>query len=57
MIEEIVDYMIDHDDTICMNAAVNNVCALYFKNNASNKVKKKMLLMLIIWKKYINNLF
>lgn len=41
LIEEKVNYMIDDDDTICMNASDNGVCALYFKNNASNKIENK----------------
>ncbi|MCI6265339.1 MAG: hypothetical protein MR598_00650 [Erysipelotrichaceae bacterium] len=38
LLEEHVDYMIDDDSNICINAADNGICALYFKNNASNKV-------------------
>lgn len=49
LIEEKVDYMIDDDDTICINAADNNVCALYFKNNASNKVKKENVINVNNW--------
>ena len=30
--------MIDDDSNICINAADNGICSLYFKNNASNKV-------------------
>ena len=37
LLEEHVDYMIDDDNNICINAANNGICALYFKNNASNK--------------------
>lgn len=33
--------MIDDDDTICKNAADNGVVALYFKNNASNRIENK----------------
>ena len=33
--------MIDDDNHICINAADNGICALYFKNNASNKVNKE----------------
>lgn len=49
LIEEGVDYMIDDDDTICINAADNNVCALYFKNNASNKVEKENVINVNNW--------
>lgn len=38
LLEEHVDYMIDDDSNICINAADNGICSLYFKNNASNKV-------------------
>ena len=33
---EKVDYIIDDDETICLNASEKNITALYFKNNASN---------------------
>ena len=49
LIDENVDYMIDDDDTICINAADNNICALYFKNNASNKVEKKNVINVNNW--------
>ena len=38
LLEEHFDYMIDDDSNICINAADNGICSLYFKNNASNKV-------------------
>ena len=41
--------MIDDDDTICINAADNNVCALYFKNNASNKIEKENVINVNNW--------
>ena len=47
--EEHVDYVIDDDDKICMNAADNNICALYFKNNASNKVDKDNVINVNNW--------
>ena len=47
--EEHVDYVIDDDDKICMNAADNNICALYFKNNASNKVDKNNVINVNNW--------
>lgn len=37
-LEEKVDYIIDDDDNICLNAAKNNINAIYFKNNASQKL-------------------
>lgn len=49
LIEENVDYMIDDDDTICINAADNNICALYFKNNASNKIEKENVINVNNW--------
>ena len=49
LIGENVDYMIDDDDTICISAADNNICALYFKNNASNKVEKKNVINVNNW--------
>lgn len=39
-IEERVDYIIDDDDIICTNASKSNINAIYFKNNASNKLKE-----------------
>ena len=41
LLEEKVNYIIDDDNNICINASDNGVCALYFKNNASNKVEKE----------------
>jgi len=40
LIDEKVDYIIDDDETICINAANQSICALYLKNNASNRVEK-----------------
>lgn len=37
---EKVDYIIDDDEFICLNASKNNICALYFKNNASEKLEE-----------------
>ena len=39
-IEEKVDYIIDYDSAICVNASNNNIHALYFKNNASDKLEE-----------------
>lgn len=44
-IEENVDYIIDDDENICINASKNNIYALYFKNNASNKVEENKYLI------------
>ncbi len=41
LIKEKVDYLIDDDDTICINASNNGICALYLKNNASNKIENQ----------------
>lgn len=49
LIKEKVDYIIDDDDTICMNASDHNIHALYFKNNASNKVEKKNVINVNNW--------
>ena len=38
-IEENVDYIIDDDEDICINASKNGINALFFKNNASNKLE------------------
>lgn len=39
-LKEKVDYIIDDDDEICLNAANNSINALYFKNNASQKLEE-----------------
>lgn len=39
-LEEKVDYIIDDDDVICTNASKNNINAIYFKNNAQNKLEE-----------------
>ena len=49
LVEEHVDYMIDDDDMICKNASDNNICALYFKNNASNRVDKGNVINVNNW--------
>ncbi len=49
LLKENVDYMIDDDETICLNASDNNICALYFKNNASNKVEKEKVININNW--------
>jgi uncharacterized HAD superfamily protein len=49
LLEEHVDYMIDDDNNICINAADNGICALYFKNNASNKVDKENVVNVNNW--------
>ena len=49
LVEEHVDYMIDDDDMICKNASDNNICALYFKNNASNRVDKENVVNVNNW--------
>ena len=41
LLSESVDYMIDDDDIICKNASDNDIIALYFKNNASNRIQDK----------------
>lgn len=49
LINENVDYIIDDDDKICINAANSNICALYFKNNASNKVDNENVINVNNW--------
>lgn len=49
LIEENVDYIIDDDELICINASNNNITALYFKNNASNKIKKENVINVNNW--------
>ena len=39
LVEEQVDYVIDDDEDICYNASLKGITALYFKNNASNKLE------------------
>lgn len=39
-LEEKVDYIIDDDNIICINASNNNIHALYFKNSASDKLEE-----------------
>lgn len=39
-LEEKVDYIIDDDSAICVNASNNNIHALYFKNSASDKLEE-----------------
>ena len=48
-LEENVDYVIDDDPIICSNAAENGICALYLKNNASNKVDKANVINVNNW--------
>ena len=48
-LEEDVSYVIDDDDNICINASLNGICALYFKNNASNKVQHKKVVNVNNW--------
>ena len=49
LIKEKVDYVIDDDSSICINAANNNIYALYFKNNACNKVNKDKVVNINNW--------
>lgn len=49
LLAENADYIIDDDPNICMNAAKNNICALYFKNNASNKIEKENVINVNNW--------
>ena len=49
LVEEKVSYIIDDDQDICINASNNNICALYLKNNASNKVEKEKVINVNNW--------
>lgn len=46
---EIYDVEKNGKDNICINAADNGICALYFKNNASNKVDKEKVINVNNW--------
>lgn len=41
LLNEKVDYIIDDDEIICKQASDNCITALYFKNNASNRIVNK----------------
>ncbi len=49
LLEEHVDYVIDDDNNICINASENGICALYFKNNASKKIDKENVINVNNW--------
>lgn len=49
LLEEQVSYMIDDDENICINASDNGICALYLKNNASNRVDKENVINVNNW--------
>ena len=49
LISEKVDYIIDDDTEICSNAADNNIYALYFKNNAANRINKEKVINVNNW--------
>lgn len=40
LLKEHVDYIIDDEPITCIDAAKNSIHALYFKNNAANKLEK-----------------
>ena len=48
-INENVDYIINDDDLTCIKAAENNIVALFFKNNASNKIENKNVININNW--------
>ena len=41
LLSEKVDYIIDDDEVICKRASDSGITALYFKNNASNRIVDK----------------
>lgn len=49
LLEEKVDYMIDDDDMVSINASNNNITALYFKNNAANRIDKENVINVNNW--------
>ena len=49
LLEEQVSYVIDDDEGICINASDNGICALYLKNNASNRVDKENVINVNNW--------
>ncbi len=49
LLEEHVDYIIDDDADICKNASEKGICALYFKNNASNRLDKNKVVNVNNW--------
>lgn len=49
LINEHVDYIIDDDDIICSNASNQGITALYFKNNASDKLDKDKVINVNNW--------
>ena len=40
LIKEKVDYVIDDSETVCKDASSNKIHALFFKNNAANKLEE-----------------
>lgn len=49
LLSEKVDYVIDDCIDICSNAAENGIIALYFKNNACNKLYKENVINVNNW--------
>lgn len=47
LIQEDVDYIIDDDENICVNASKNNIHAIYFKNNASDRIRENKYLKVV----------
>lgn len=47
LLEENVDYMIDDDASISLECSKNNICALYFKNNASDRLEENDYLKVV----------
>lgn len=47
--EEQVDYIIDDDETICINAADSGIKAFYFKNNAANRINHANVINVNNW--------
>lgn len=47
LIEEKADYIIDDDENICIDASKNNIHAIYFKNNASDRIQESEYLKVV----------
>lgn len=47
LIEEKADYIIDDDENICIDASKNNIHAIYFKNNACDKIQESEYLKVV----------
>lgn len=49
LIKEHVDYIIDDDENICINAVNNNIGAIFLKNNAAKRCEKSNVINVNNW--------